>query len=61
MTLSGQAKNSTSFTNQAIKPQTTWDEADYTWDNAPGSWDKNNMYLAKQTKNTATFANGTKN
>lgn len=57
------SKNSGSFTNQNKSASTnlTWNEATFSWDDANGTWDAPQASYNKQTKNTATFTNQTKN
>ena len=61
MTITPQTKNSITFTNQSLHSDTTWDDANYTWDDTDGTWDLPGTHLAKETKNSPTWGNQTKN
>ena len=61
MTLANETKNSASFTNQDRPSGLTWDDANWTWDEAQNTWDLPIAPLSKQTKNSTSFSNGTKN
>lgn len=61
LSLTNTTKISLTITNQDKKNDDTWDEATYTWDEATGTWDTPGLVLSKDSKNSLTITNETKN
>lgn len=62
-TVTPQDKNSLSVTNQnKLGNAPTWSEMDMTWDEAIRTWDQeSDIIVARQSKNTLTVTNESKN
>ena len=63
ITLSEENKNTAlTITNESkVSSSVTWDEADFTWDEGSGSWVNPGFPIVKDTKNSLTIANESKN
>jgi len=62
LSISNDSKSAITITNEGKKPSdTTWDEATYTWDDAVGTWDIPGLVVVKESKNTITVTNESKN
>lgn len=61
--ITAQSKNNITITNldKGLDNTITWDEATFSWNDASGTWDTIRFAVSKQTKNSISITNETKN